>query len=71
MKKILKAFLIMIAVIAAAFAALVVKIVSDAGKQAEEQKKMVKPDEELIGERFSMPRDGLEAVEMNLYMRPG
>ena len=71
MKKILKAFLIVIAVIAAAFVALVVKIAADAGKQAEEQKKMVKPDEELIGERFSMPRDGLEAVEMNLYLRPG
>lgn len=35
---------------------------------AENQAAMVKADEELLGDRFCVPRQGLESVDVNLYL---
>lgn len=48
-------------------AALVVQMIIQQKRQAEDQAMMVKPDEELIGTRFYVPRDNGESVRVNLY----
>lgn len=36
--------------------------------QAEDQANMAKTDEERLGQRFLVPRDGKDPVEVNLYI---
>ena len=68
MKRILKLFLLMILIVVIAIAALIVKILLDSRRQAEDQQKMVKTDDELIGTHFYMSRADREDVDMNLYL---
>ncbi len=49
-------------------AALVVKVAADARRQAEDQARMIKSDEELIGTHFYVPRTGKEPVDVNIYI---
>lgn len=46
---------------------LVIQIVIQQKQRAEDQAMMVKPDEELIGTRFNIPRENGEPVRVNLY----
>lgn len=64
----LKILLIIVLVTVAGIAAFLGKALYDAKLQKEDQEKMVKTDEELIGEHFYMPRNGKEDVDMNLYL---
>ena len=48
--------------------AVVSKIQQDQQLREEDQKNMVKTDEELIGKHFHMKRDGKNDVDLNLYM---
>ena len=68
MRKILTLFAVLVLIFAAAVLALVLKLRFDARQHAEDQAMMSKTDEELLGEHFFMPRDGEEAVDMNLYL---
>ena len=68
MKKILRFLLYVVLILIIAVFALVVKFLIDSRHQAEDQAMMVKTDEELLGRHFFMPRDGKEAVDMNLYL---
>lgn len=68
MKKLLKIIGIVALIVVLLIAALLVKVVSDQKKQAEDQKNMVKTDEELIGTHLYIPREGLDAVDVNLYL---
>ena len=52
MKKVLKILKWLFILIAAAVAAIILKIIHDGKMQAEDQANMVKSDEELIGEHF-------------------
>lgn len=47
--------------------ALVIQVILQQKRQAEDQAMMVKPDGELIGTRFSVPRSNGENVRVNLY----
>ncbi len=40
----------------------------DYAYRAQDQKKMTKTDEELLGEHFYVPREGKEAVDVNVYL---
>lgn len=48
--------------------AVVTKIQQDQQYREEDQKNMVKTDEELIGKHFHMKREGKNDVDLNLYM---
>ena len=50
---------------------LLVKAVRDAKLRAEDQKLMIKSDEELIGEHFYIKRDGADDIDVNLYRFAG
>ena len=67
-KKILKILLVIVIVILVLIVILVFKFFADAHKQAEDQANMVKPDEELIGEHFYIPREDKEPVDVNIYI---
>ena len=58
MVKVLKVLKWVLIVIAVSVIAIVIKVIHDQKLQAEDQANMVKSDEELIGEHFSLPRDG-------------
>ena len=45
----------------------IVKAVHDSKLREEDQKLMVKSDEELIGEHLYIKRDGADDVDVNLY----
>lgn len=68
MKKILNILKTILLIVGVLIAVLVVKVIIDWQKQAADQKALVKTDEELIGERFSVPRDGKDPVSVNLYI---
>lgn len=68
MKKILKVLGIILLIVAILIAALVVKVIIDWKKQAADQHALIKRDEELIGERFSVPRSEKDPVSVNLYI---
>ena len=55
-------------VLLAGICLLVVIAIRNTKKQEAQQALMVKPDEELIGTHFYMPRKGKEDVDLNLYM---
>ena len=48
--------------------ALVVTLIRNGKRSAEDQAAMVKTDEELIGTHFYVPRDGKDDVDVNLYL---
>ena len=65
MKKVLKIIGIVLLLL---IAALVVSVIRSSRRSAEDQARMVKSDEELLGTHFYMPRDGKESVDVNLYI---
>lgn len=65
MKKILKPIGI---IILALVLFLIVSAVREHMLRAADQKDMVKSEEELIGEQFYVPREGQEAVDVNIYV---
>lgn len=46
---------------------IVVRFFIDRKRQAEDQERMVKSDEELLGTHFYVPREGKASVDVNLY----
>ena len=62
MKKMLKVLGIILIVILVLVVLLVIKIVKDQKIQAEDQKAMIKSDEELIGEHLYINRDNKEEL---------
>lgn len=58
--------IVMLVIVAALFLGIQAKRYSEAW--AENQSAMVKADEELLGKRFRVPRQGLEGVDVNLYL---
>lgn len=67
--KVLGCILLVIAVLGAAaaiFLSIQAKRTSEAW--AKNQAAMVKADEDLLGQRFQVPRQGLESVDVNLYL---
>ena len=71
MKKMLKVLGIILIVILVLVVLLVIKIVKDQKIQAEDQKAMIKSDEELIGEHLYINRDNKEDIDVNIYIRSG
>ena len=71
MKKMLKVLGIILIVILVLVVLLVIKIVKDQKIQAEDQKAMIKSDEELIGEHLYINRDNKEDIDVNIYIRNG
>ena len=71
MKKMLKVLGIIIIVILVLVVLLVIKIVKDQKIQAEDQKAMIKSDEELIGEHLYINRDNKEDIDVDIYIRSG
>ena len=65
--KALKVLSIMIGVVVVLIALFIVKAVHDSKLRAEDQKLMIKSDEELIGEHLYINRDGADDVDVNLY----
>lgn len=65
--KALKIIGIIILVIVLLIIAFIIKAVYDSKLRAEDQKLMVKPDEELIGEHLYIKREGADDVDVNLY----
>ena len=65
MKKVLKIIGI---IVLALIAVLVISMIRSGRRSAEDQARMVKSDEELIGTHFYVPRDGKESVDVNLYI---
>lgn len=68
MKKILKIAGIIFSVLLLLIVYMVLKLVSNAKEQEKQQALMIKTDEELIGTHFYVPRDGVEDVDVNLYL---
>lgn len=50
------------------FAKFASKIKNELALRAEDQKRMSKPDDELIGEYFYMKKSGKDDADLNLYM---
>lgn len=71
MKKMLKVVGIILIIILVLVVLLVIKIVKDQKIQAEDQKAMIKSDEELIGEHLYINRDNKEDIDVNIYIRSG
>ena len=71
-KKVLKILGIILLVIVLLIAATVAYFVSQLNKAADDraanQAAMVKSDEDLLGEHFYVPREGLDPVDVNLYI---
>lgn len=65
--KILKIIGIIILVIILLVGAFIIKAIHDSKLRAEEQKLMIKSDEELIGEHLYIDRDEADDVDVNLY----
>ncbi|MBR1752162.1 MAG: alpha/beta hydrolase [Ruminococcus sp.] len=65
--KVLKVLAVIIGVIVILTGLLIVKAVHDSKLRAEDQKLMVKSDDELIGEHLYIQRDGADDVDVNLY----
>lgn len=63
--------LCIIVLIAAGIGFLIYSSQSLEKKQAEDQANMAKSDAERLGERFLVPRDGKDPVEVNLYIPDG
>lgn len=71
MKRIIKIFLAaVLTLVFLMIAAAVLLIIRSQKSYAEDQLKMPKADEEMLGERFEVPRDGTDSVKVNLYI-PG
>lgn len=68
MKKFIKIIGIIFLVIVILIMVLIVKVIVDQRSYAEDQLKMPKTEEELIGERFEVPRSGKDSVNVNLYI---
>lgn len=68
MKKVLKILGIVLLVIIALIILLVVNIVKNAKIQEQDQKMMIKPDEELIGKHLYIKRDSKEDIDVNIYI---
>lgn len=68
MKKFIKIIGIIFLIIVIFIAALIVKVIIDQRSYAEDQQKMPKSEEDLIGERFEVPRNGKDSVSVNLYI---
>lgn len=66
-KKLLLVIGIILALIATLIGWLVISFLNQAKINEENQRKMQKPDSELIGTRLEIPRDGEEAVSVNIY----
>ncbi|MBQ8962124.1 MAG: alpha/beta hydrolase [Ruminococcus sp.] len=66
-KKILKIIGIIILIIILLIGAYVIKAIHDSKLREEDQKLMVKSDEELIGEHLYIKREGADDVDVNLY----
>lgn len=67
MKKIVKVMLVVIAVIILLGALLIRKAASDWKKYAQDQERMSKSDEQLIGTHLYLPRENGTTVDVNLY----
>lgn len=65
MKKVLRIIGIILLVL---IVALVISTIRSGRRSAEDQARMVKSDDELIGTHFYVPRDGKESVDVNLYI---
>lgn len=68
MKKFIKIIGIFFVIIVILITVLVVKVIIDQRSYAEDQQRMPKTEEELIGERFEVPRSGKDSVSVNLYI---
>lgn len=68
MRHLMKIIGIIFLIIVILIAALIVKIIIDQRSYAEDQQKMPKTEEELIGKRFEVPRGGKDSVSVNLYI---
>ena len=71
MKKIFKIAGIIVIVIVLGIGLLIIQFIKDSKIQAEDQKIMVKTDEELIGEHLYIKRDNKEDVDVNIYIVDG
>lgn len=72
MKKMIKIILIAaLVIILLIIAMVVIAVVRSQRSYAEDQLKMPKADEEMLGERFEVPRAGLDPVKVNLYIPDG
>ena len=68
MKKVLKVIGIIFLIIIIGIVFLVMQFIKDKKIQEEDQKLMIKTDEELIGEHLYIERDGKESVDVNIYI---
>ena len=68
MKKIFKIAGIIVIVIVIGIGLLIIQIIKDQKIQAEDQKAMIKTDEELIGEHLYIERDNKEDIDVNIYI---
>lgn len=72
MKKVLKLFLIsVLIVILLIIVVVIVAVIRSQKSYAEDQLKMPKTDDEMLGERFEVPRTELDPVKVNLYIPDG
>lgn len=71
MKKLLKIIGIIFLIILLGVILLVIQFVRDSKIQEEDQKLMIKTDEELIGEHLYIKRDNKEEVDVNVYIPNG
>lgn len=69
MKKMLKVIGIIFLFIIILIVLLIVKVIKDQKIQAEDQKLMVKTDEELIGEHLYINRENKEDIDVNIYIK--
>ena len=68
MKKIFKIAGIIVIVIVVGIGLLIIQFIKDQKIQAEDQKAMIKTDEELIGEHLYIERDNKEDIDVNIYI---
>lgn len=68
MKKVFKVAGIIIIVIVIGIGLLIIQFVKDQKIQAEDQKAMIKTDEELIGEHLYIERENKEDIDVNIYI---
>lgn len=68
MKKLLKIIGVIVLVILVLLIALIVNVMIDNRTQAKDQELMIKSDEDLIGTHLYIERDGLNSVDLNLYL---
>lgn len=72
MRKMIKTILIAaLVIILLIITVVVIWVIRSHKSYAEDQLKMPKADEEMLGERFEVPRAGLDPVKVNLYMPEG